>query len=170
MNPYFGYLLIPEDEEIHAALIPSRLQTFSKIVSESEAQEIITEIEKSLKKKEYMSVAAAWLEYTGMPAMVAGGVGAFGINAGFQAGQVRSGTSLFSAARFGFGLALLLETLIGTAIYASILTILDTQDLHAAGLTNEPVGQTLYEHSAERWIVDNPSVPSFWKMLWLSGQ
>lgn len=121
-------------------------------------------------KKEYMSLGRAWLEYTGIPAMVVGGLGAFGVNAGFQASQVRSGTSIFSAARFGFGLALLLETFIGTAIFATALTILDTQDLHAGGLTNEPLGQTLFEHSPTGLIVDNPSIPSFWKMLWLSGQ
>jgi len=120
--------------------------------------------------KEQMTIARAWLEYTGIPAMVGGGLGAFGINAAWQAGQVKSGTSMFSAARFGFGLALLLEAIIGTAILATFFTILDTQDLHPYGLTNEPIGKTVYDDSLTKKITEFESVPSYWKGIWLSGQ
>ena len=117
-----------------------------------------------------MSWGRAWLEYTGVPSMVAGGLGAFGINVAWQAGQVRTGTSMFAATRYGFGLALLLEASIGTAIFATILTILDTQDLHSGGLTNEPIGKTLYDNSPSKQIEQSEHVPSGWKHIWLSGQ
>ena len=120
-------------------------------------------------KEPHMSIARAWLEYTGVPAMAAGGLGALGINIGLQAGQVRTGTSLFAASRFGFGLALLLEASIGTAIFATVMTILDPEDLHAGGLTNEPIGKTVYEHlSPERLIIESQHTPSTWKHIWLS--
>ena len=119
--------------------------------------------------EEYMSVARAWLEYTGLPSMIGGGLGALGFNVAFQAGQVKSGTSLFTAARFGFGLALLLEASIGTAIFATVLTVLDPQDLHAGGLTNEPIGKTIYDKSPSKQI-EQSDVPSIWKHIWLSGQ
>jgi len=117
-----------------------------------------------------MSWGRAWLEYTGVPSMIGGGLGALGLNVALQAGQVRSGTSMFAAARFGFGLALLLEASIGTAIFATVATILDPQDLHAGGLTNEPYGKTLYDNSTAKVIIENESTPSTWKHIWLSGQ
>jgi len=117
-----------------------------------------------------MSWGRAWLEYTGVPAMLGGGLGAFGINVAWQAGQVRTGTSFFSAARFGFGLALLLEAFIGTAILATVFTILDTQDLHSGGLTNEPIGKTLYDNSPSKKIEELEHVPYGWRYIWLSGQ
>lgn len=116
-----------------------------------------------------MSWARAWLEYTGIPAMIAGGLGAFGINVAFQASQVRTGTSMFSAARYGFGLALILEASIGAALIATIFNILDTQDLHAGGLTNEPLGKTLYDNSPSKQIEES-NVPTTWKLIWISGQ
>jgi hypothetical protein len=67
----------------------------------------------------------AWLEYTGVPAAITGGLGAVGFNVASQASQVKTGTSLFSAARYGYGLALLLEASVGTMILATALTIID---------------------------------------------
>ena len=115
-----------------------------------------------------MSIQRAWLEYTGLPAMVSGGLGALGLNVGLQAGQVRSGTSLFTAARYGFGLALLLEASIGAVIYATVMTALDPDDLYEGGLLNEPIGEALYSISPEKLIIENPSVPANWKIYWLS--
>jgi len=115
-----------------------------------------------------MSIQRAWLEYTGVPAMFAGGLGAFGINAGFQAGQVRTGTSMFSAARFGFGLALLLEASVGAAIFATALTLLDPDDLYEGGLLNQPIGQAIYDISPEKAIIENESVPTNWKIIWMT--
>jgi hypothetical protein len=67
----------------------------------------------------------AWLEYTGVPAAAAGGLGAVGFNVASQVGQVKTGTSIFSAARYGFSTALLLEASVGTMIMATALTIID---------------------------------------------
>ena len=119
-------------------------------------------------REPYMTLWRAWVEYTGVPAMIGGGLGALGINIGLQGAQVRSGTSLFAASRFGFGLALLLEASIGTAIFATVMTILDPDDLHAGGLTNEPIGKTLYDHSPAKVIIESESVPQTWKHIWLS--
>jgi hypothetical protein len=67
----------------------------------------------------------AWLEYTGVPAAATGGLGAVGFNVASQASQVKTGTSIFSAARYGFTTALLLEASIGTMIMATALTFID---------------------------------------------
>jgi hypothetical protein len=67
----------------------------------------------------------AWLEYTGFPAALGGGVGALGFNVASQAGQVKSGTSIFAASRFGFTLALFLEASVGAMILATALTFID---------------------------------------------
>jgi hypothetical protein len=131
-------------------------------------EDIVKDIIKSTPDHQ-MSIGRAWLEYTGVPSMIGGGLGALGFNVAFQAGQVKSGTSMFTAARFGFGLALLLEASIGTAAFATILTILDPQDLHAGGLTNEPIGKTLYDISPTKQI-EETNVPSIWKFIWASGQ
>lgn len=125
--------------------------------------EVLTEV-----REPYMALWRAWVEYTGVPAMVGGGLGALGINVGLQAGQVRTGTSLFAAGKFGFGLALLLEASVGTAIFATVMTILDPEDLHASGLTNEPIGKTLYDLSPAKIIIESEHVPSNWKAIWLS--
>jgi len=53
-------------------------------------------------------VYQAWGEYTGFPGLITGGLGALGFNVVSQAGQVKSGTSIFAASRYGFALALLL--------------------------------------------------------------
>lgn len=67
----------------------------------------------------------AWLEYTGVPAAITGGLGAVGFNIASQAGQVKTGTSIFAATRYGYGLALLLESSVGTMILATALTVID---------------------------------------------
>jgi hypothetical protein len=72
-------------------------------------------------------VYAAWVEYTGVPAAITGGIGAVGFNIASQAGQVKTGTSIFAAARYGYGLALLLEASIGTMLFASVLTFIDPE-------------------------------------------
>lgn len=72
-----------------------------------------------------MSMGRAYLEYTGFPAMITGGLGAFGFNVVSQAGQVKTGTSIFSAAKYGFGFALLLESIVGALIFAAIFTVID---------------------------------------------
>ena len=160
------------DPSILFVVMPGMTNTLTQLTP-TVAKEIIELYEPVAQDatRTYMSWSRAWLEYTGIPAMIGGGLGAFGINVGLQAGQVRSGTSLFAASRYGFGLALILESTIGAALLATAFTILDTQDLHEGGLTNEPLGKTLYEHlSPERIIVENESVPNMWKMIWLSGQ
>jgi len=67
----------------------------------------------------------AWLEYTGFPAAITGGLGALGFNVASQAGQVKTGTSLFQASKYGYGLALLLEASVGAMILATVLTAID---------------------------------------------
>jgi len=67
----------------------------------------------------------AWLEYTGVPALASGGVAGVGFNVASQAGQVKTGTSIFSRIRYGFSTALLLESSIGTMIMATALTVID---------------------------------------------
>ena len=81
-----------------------------------------------------MSIGRAYLEYTGFPAMISGGLGAFGFNVVSQAGQVKTGTSMFSAAKYGFGTALLLEAFVGTLIFAGILTLFDPSHHYKGGL------------------------------------
>ena len=70
-------------------------------------------------------VYQAWGEYTGFPGLVTGGLGALGFNVASQAGQVKSGTSLFAASRYGFAIALLLEASVGAMILATALTFID---------------------------------------------
>jgi len=79
-------------------------------------------------------VYKAWVEYTGVPAAITGGLGAVGFNVASQAGQVKTGTSIFSATRYGYGLALLLESSVGTMIFATVLTAIDPEHKHASGL------------------------------------
>ena len=117
-----------------------------------------------------MSMQRAWLEYTGVPAMVGGGLGALGFQVAWQSGQVKYGGSLFTASRYGFGLALLLEASIGTMLWATAMTILDPDDLYEGGVLNEPIGQALYSVSPERAIIESSHIPNWWKAIWLSGQ
>jgi len=70
-------------------------------------------------------VYQAWGEYTGFPGLITGGLGALGFNVVSQAGQVKSGTSIFAASRYGFALALLLEASVGAMILATALTFID---------------------------------------------
>jgi len=83
------------------------------------------------------SMLGAFAQYTGVPAMMAGGLGAFGFNVASQAGQVKTGTSIFSAAKFGFTGALIMEASVGTIIFASVMTILDPSHKWSGGL-DEP--------------------------------
>ena len=76
----------------------------------------------------------AWLGYTGFPAALSGGVGALGFNVVSQAGQVKSGTSIFSAAVYGYRTALLLEASVGAMIFATALTIIDPSHKIEGGL------------------------------------
>ena len=103
----------------------------------------LPDIEELKQSAPQMSMLKAYFEYTGIPSMIGGGLGALGFNVALQAGQVRSGTSIFSAARFGFGTALLLEAGIGTLIFAAFLTLVDPEDLYAGGLdiTYEEMGE-----------------------------
>ena len=61
-------------------------------------------------------VYKAWVEYTGIPAAITGGLSAVGFNVASQAGQVKTGTSIFSATRYGYAVALLLESSVGVMI------------------------------------------------------
>jgi len=69
----------------------------------------------------------AWLEYTGVPAAATGGLSAVGFNIATQAGQVKAGppASIFSATKYGYTMALLMEASVGTMIMATILTVID---------------------------------------------
>ena len=80
------------------------------------------------------SMLGAFAHYTGVPAMFAGGMGALGFNVATQAGQVKSGTSLFSAAKYGFTGALILEASVGTLIFAAVMTIVDPSHQWSGGL------------------------------------
>jgi len=79
-------------------------------------------------------VYKAWVEYTGVPAAITGGLGAIGFNVASQAGQVKTGTSIFSATRYGYGLALLLESSVGTMIFATVMTAIDPEHKHSSGV------------------------------------
>ena len=79
-------------------------------------------------------VYKAWVEYTGVPAAITGGLGAVGFNIASQAGQVKTGTSIFSAAKYGFTFALILEASIGTMIFATVMTAIDPEHKHSSGL------------------------------------
>ena len=72
-------------------------------------------------------VYSAWIDYTGVPAAISGGLGAVGFNIASQAGQVKTGTSIFAAPRYGYGLALLLESSVGTMLFATALTFVDPE-------------------------------------------
>jgi hypothetical protein len=72
-------------------------------------------------------VYSAWIDYTGVPAAISGGLGAVGFNIASQAGQVKTGTSIFAATRYGYGLALLLESSVGTMLFATALTFVDPE-------------------------------------------
>ena len=72
-------------------------------------------------------VYSAWIDYTGVPAAISGGLGAVGFNIASQAGQVKTGTSIFAATRYGYGLALLLESSVGTILFATALTFVDPE-------------------------------------------
>jgi len=74
----------------------------------------------------HMTPWEAFYDYTGFPALVSGGVGFSLIyNIIAQPTQVASRTSIFSAARFGFGTAVLLEVTVGTLIFAAAMTVID---------------------------------------------
>jgi len=79
-------------------------------------------------------VYSAWVDYTGVPAAITGGLAAVGFNVASQAGQVKTGTSIFSAAKYGFTVALILEASIGTMIFATVMTGIDPEHKHASGL------------------------------------
>ena len=78
--------------------------------------------------------ATAFAEYTGIPSAIGGGAGAVGVNVANQGVQVQGGASIFSKAKYGFRLAWAYETVIGTAIIAGVLTILDPQHKWEGGL------------------------------------
>lgn len=69
----------------------------------------------------------AWVHYTGIPAAISGGLSAVGFNVASQAGQVRSGTSIFAAAKYGYTVALILEATVGTAMFAFAMTGIDPE-------------------------------------------
>lgn len=78
--------------------------------------------------------ATAFAEYTGIPSAIGGGAGAVGVNVANQGVQVQGGASIFSKAKYGFRLAWAYETVIGTALIAGALTILDPQHKWEGGL------------------------------------
>jgi len=104
--------------------------------------------------------ATAFAEYTGIPSAVGGGAGAVGVNVANQSVQVQTGTSIFSKARYGFRLALFYETLIGTAIVAGVLTILDPKHKWEGGLdewidygpSGKPYGHMIYQKDSKPYI------------------
>ena len=67
----------------------------------------------------YNEVYSAVWYYSGIPAAVSGGLGAFGFNVALQAGQVKKGPpiAIFSAGKLGFGIALGLEASVGAFIF-----------------------------------------------------
>jgi len=84
---------------------------------------------------DYRELGEAWWSYTGVPAMVAGGL-SIGLlyQMGAQPLQVWKGGSIFSAAKFGFGAATVLEITIGTALWAAVMTALDPSHKWSGGL------------------------------------
>jgi hypothetical protein len=80
------------------------------------------------------TAGSAWWEYTGVPQALAGGAGAVGLNTMNQSIQVQAGGSIFSKAKYGFRGALALETVAGTAIVATALTIFDPYNKWDGGL------------------------------------
>jgi len=90
------------------------------------------------------SMLGAFAQYTGIPAMLAGGMGALGFNVATQAGQVRTGTSIFAAAKFGFTGALILEASVGTLLFATVMTAVDPGHQWSGGLDSPRFHQ--HEH------------------------
>ena len=84
---------------------------------------------------DYRELGEAWWAYTGVPAMIGGGL-SVGLlyQMGAQPLQVWKGGSIFSAVRFGFATATLLEITVGTALFAAVLTALDPSHKWSGGL------------------------------------
>jgi len=78
--------------------------------------------------------ATAFAHYTGVPSAIGGGAGAVGVNVANQGVQVQGGYSIFSKTKYGFRKALLLESIVGAAIVAGILTVVDPQHKWEGGL------------------------------------
>jgi hypothetical protein len=100
--------------------------------AESKARADLAEQEREAWAKDYadhhMTPWRAFYEYTGFPEIVAGGIGlSLLYNIVAQPTQVASKTSIFSAARFGFTRAVMLEVTVGTLIFAAVLTVIDPQ-------------------------------------------
>lgn len=101
-----------------------------KLAEEQRARDQRVAKEQAAWAKEYaehhMTPWEAFYDYTGFPAIVSGGVGFSLIyNIIAQPSQVASRTSIFSAAKWGFGTAVLLEVTVGTLIWAAAMTIID---------------------------------------------
>jgi hypothetical protein len=78
--------------------------------------------------------ATAFAEYTGLPSALGGGAGAVGVNVANQGVQVKAGASIFSQAKYGFRVAWAYESIIGAAIVAGVLTVIDPQHKWEGGL------------------------------------
>ena len=78
--------------------------------------------------------STAFAEYTGIPSALGGGGGAIALNAANQGVQVQTGTSIFSKARYGFRVAWAYESVIGAAIIAGVLTVVDPKHKWEGGL------------------------------------
>lgn len=103
-----------------------------KLTEEQRARDLRVAQEQEAWAKEYaehhMTPWEAYYDYTGFPALVGGGLGMGLIyNIVAQPTQVATKTSIFSAAKWGFGRATLLEVTIGTLIFAAVLTVIDPE-------------------------------------------
>ena len=92
-------------------------------------------------------VLAAWIQYTGFPEALSGGVGFLGFNIVMQGGQAKVGMNL-GLYKGSYLSAFKKEFLWGTIIMASILTIIDPEHLHGSGLDETKFYQ---EHLEGSW-------------------
>jgi len=79
----------------------------------------------------HMSIGEAWLDYTGVPAAMSGGMAALGIQALLQSPQAWAGwrAGLYPSLTVAFGA----EFIIGTMVAATILTIADPSHKYEGG-------------------------------------
>jgi len=86
--------------------------------------------------------ATAFAEYTGVPAAVGGGGGALGLQVAAQAPQAKWASPWMSR---GFTVALAYEAIVGTSIFAALLTIADPSHKYEGGLDEARFHQ--HEHT-----------------------
>jgi hypothetical protein len=133
-----GAMPTPSTSNPNFALILWNLRNYAQVIDLVLAESDVRPVYQ-IPHEHQTTMARAWVEYTGIPSIIGGGLGALGFQAVAQSPQAYGGwrAGMYGSLLFAFAS----EMIIGTFITASILTITDPAHKYSGGTDELMRGQ-----------------------------